>query len=54
MPEKSLAPANPLDEGRPINYAPKEVFHPLNDRTEENNRRLIERIKLEINPLCED
>jgi hypothetical protein len=54
MPEKSNAPANPSDEGRATNYAPKQTFYPLNDRSEENNRRLIERIKAEINPLCDD
>jgi len=52
MPEKSLALANPLDEGCAINFAPKETFHALRDRSDEQIRAVIAQTIRDISPLC--
>jgi len=57
MPEQSNAPANPLDNGAPINAAPTKTFYPITDadkqQAQENLRTTIARTIRQLN-LSED
>jgi hypothetical protein len=57
MPEKSLAPQNPLDS-EPINYQPTRTFYPITDDdrqvAQDTIRATIARTIKDLNPLGED